>query len=58
MFQKSFYIFQALKKKSGQVVFYIKIIFPLFWLTKSFQIFYEPQYIPQEGIHVFKTFKN
>jgi len=40
------------------VVFLIlKIFFPNQMFTKSFQFFCGIQYISQEGIHMFKTFK-
>jgi hypothetical protein len=51
-------MFKALKKSMGTSGFFVsKIFFPYQMFTKSSQFFCELQYIPQEGIHVFKAFK-
>jgi hypothetical protein len=58
MFQKSFYMFKTPLKKCGHVVFFVSNVFFTYQMfTKSFQFFCELSYIPQEGIHMFKTFK-
>jgi hypothetical protein len=51
-------MFKALKKSMWIGGFFApKVIFPYEMLTESFQFFCGIQYISQEGIHVFKTFK-
>ncbi len=59
MFQEIFCMFKAFKKNMWINGFFVsKLFLPYQMFTKSFQFFCGLQYIPQEGIHVFKTFKN
>ncbi len=50
MFPEFLYMFKSFKKSMWTSGFFVaKVIFPYQMFTK---------YIPQKGIHVFKTFKN
>jgi hypothetical protein len=61
MFQESFYMFKTLDNNKWTCGFFFKYK-SFFFLIKCspnhLNFFGELQYIPQEGIHVFKTFKN
>jgi hypothetical protein len=55
---KTFLYVESIQKKMWIGGFFVsKVLFPYQMFTKSFQFFCEFEYIPQKGIHVFKTFK-